>query len=616
MKNRKHRLLRQRSLLAAAGLLALAGASQAAGFNPPDTSVQMFQWAWNDIATECTAWLGPQGYGAVQISPPGASKQVNSWWGVYQPVNYVNLTSRMGTPAELQNMIDTCHKAGVRVYADIVVNQMATGAGIATDGSRWNEATLTYPYFSANDFHSDCLIAPGDYQSPAGRGNVMNCRLDGMPDLATEKTYVQGQVANYMRHLLDMGVDGFRIDAAKHMPPNALFAILQAVRATNPRTRSGEAIWVTQEVIPDGGVNRADYFPVGTVNEFQFATAMRDVFRGNNGLELASIPSIMGTWGNWGGSWGFVPPQYATIFVNNWDTERNGGSLNARDDTYLGAKRYDLANIFMLAQAYGQAQLHSGFNFRNKDDDRPTASPYAAGGVPKINVEWDFVHRWADISNMVRFRSATNGHAQTNWIVGDNGNQVAFSRGKVGFVALNNSGSAWSRNFATGLPSGTYCNVVEGTLDSTGQACSGGAVVVDGSGNANITVAGGSATVPAVAIYTDQKIGGGATCDVTFIIGGAGTAFGQNLYVTGNQTSMGNWTPGSGFALTIHGTGADAPWSGTVKLPAGTLVQYKYVKWDGANAAWESDQATGSRNREFMTCTSGAQARGDGKFGR
>jgi alpha-amylase len=158
--------------------------------------------------------------------------------------------------------------------------------------------------------------------------------------------------------------------------------------------------------------------------------------------------------------------------------------------------------------------------------------------------------------------------------------------------------------------------VVEGTLDSTGQACSGGAVVVDGNGYANITVAGGGATVPAVAIYTGQRVAGGATCDVTFIIGRAGTAFGQNLYVTGNQTSLGNWTPGSGFALTIHGTGADAPWSGTVTLPAGTLVQYKYVKWDGAHAAWESDQASGSGNREFMTCTSGAQARGDGKFGR
>ena len=129
--------------------------------------------------------------------------------------------------------------------------------------------------------------------------------------------------------------------------------------------------------------------------------------------------------------------------MNNWDTGRNGCSLNT--STYTGAsnytqgsKRYDLANIFMLAEGYGEAQLHSGFRFRSTNDDRPTASPYAAG-VPQINVDWDFVHRWSDIANMVRFRSATNGHAQTNWLVGQNDDQIAFNRGNVGFVALNNS---------------------------------------------------------------------------------------------------------------------------------------------------------------------------------
>ncbi|HJV63438.1 MAG TPA: hypothetical protein VJ743_20990, partial [Albitalea sp.] len=63
--------------MAAACLVAASfapNAAQAAGFNPRDTSVQLFEWSWNDIATECSQWLGPQGYGAVQISPPGASK--------------------------------------------------------------------------------------------------------------------------------------------------------------------------------------------------------------------------------------------------------------------------------------------------------------------------------------------------------------------------------------------------------------------------------------------------------------------------------------------------------------------------------------------------------------
>ena len=348
--------------LAASAALACA-ASPALALNPAATSVQMFEWSWPDIATECSQWLGPKGVGGVQISPPGASKVANGWWGVYQPVNYVNLTSRMGTPAQLQSMINACHAAGVRVYADIVVNQMADGSGTATDGSTWNANTLSYPFFSANDFHPNCTINDADYNSPAGRYNVQNCRLGGLPDLATENAYVQGQIVNYLKALLALGVDGFRIDAAKHMPASAWTSIMNAVRATYPTTRQGEAIWLTQEIINDGEVDRGSYLPIGTINEFQFTYAMREVFRGLNGTSLSSIPGIpgiMGTWGNWGGSWGFLQPQNATVFVTNWDTERNGSALNSNNSANNdnANQRYTLANVFMLAQGYGLSLIH------------------------------------------------------------------------------------------------------------------------------------------------------------------------------------------------------------------------------------------------------------------
>jgi alpha-amylase len=618
------RELRQRALVA---FLAAASSGCAFALNPADTSVQMFEWSWNDLATECTQFLGPQGYGGIQISPPGASKTTSTWWGVYQPVNYVNLTSRFGTQAQLQSMISTCHSAGVRVYADVVVNQMAADssatAGVATDGSSWNSATLSYPYFSASDFHTACDIQPADYNSAAGRSNVQTCRLSGMPDLNSESSYVRGQIVNYLNALLALGIDGFRIDAAKHQAAASLQAIMGAVKTSHPTTNLGEPIWVTQEIVPDGEVVRSDYFPVGTVNEFQFAYAMRDAFRNANGASPSTIPTMMGTWNNWGGTWGFVQPTNATVFVNNWDTERNGGSLatsnytGATNDTQ-GSHRYDLANIFMLAQGYGEAQLHSGFRFTSVDQDRPSASPYS-NGVAQINVNWDFVHRWGDIAPMVKFRSAAHGQAQTNWVTGS-ANQIAFGRGNVGFVALNNSTSAWSRSFYTGLPAGTYCNVVHGLKNAGGTACASDSVTVDASGNAAITVpADGGATVPAVAIYTGQMIsgsgGGSSTCAVTFTISNANTVMGQNLYVVGNQAALGNWTPASGFALTIQGSGANVPWTGTISLPASTAMQYKYVKWNGSTAVWESNQPTASGNREFTSCAGGSSmARSDGSF--
>jgi chitodextrinase len=105
-------------------------------------------------------------------------------------------------------------------------------------------------------------------------------------------------------------------------------------------------------------------------------------------------------------------------------------------------------------------------------------------------------------------------------------------------------------------------------------------------------------------------------CVVSFSIANAATVVGQNLYVVGNQAQLGSWSPGSGFALTIQGSGANVPWTGSVTLPAATAIQYKYVKWNGSTATWESNQSTASGNREFATpasCT-GAVVRGDGNF--
>ncbi|SFZ77446.1 carbohydrate binding domain-containing protein [Chitinimonas taiwanensis] len=105
-------------------------------------------------------------------------------------------------------------------------------------------------------------------------------------------------------------------------------------------------------------------------------------------------------------------------------------------------------------------------------------------------------------------------------------------------------------------------------------------------------------------------------CQVAFSIANAATVTGQTLYVVGNQAALGSWTPAAGFALAIQGSGANVPWTGTLALPAGSTVQYKYVKWNGSSAVWEGNQATNSGNRELSTPTNcnGLISRSDGNF--
>jgi alpha-amylase len=296
-----------------------------------------------------------------------------------------------------------------------------------------------------------------------------------------------------------LGVDGFRLDSAKHMWP----ADVQAYLGMTPsKTLLGENLFVTQEIVPDGTVMRSDYYATGTINEFEFTYAVRDAFRDNNALDISQLPAMVGT-GNGGGSYGLLPAANATYFVDNHDTLRSQtDSLNL----YQDGKSFDLANIFMLAVPYGIAQIESDFLFppANTGANAPAASPYDANGKPLIMVDWDFVHRWPDVYPMVAFRNATAGQPMTNVYTAKT-NTLAFSRGNVGFVALNNGTSPWQATLPTGLPAGTYCNIVHGLRGAGGAACGSDSVTVDASGNVALDIpAVGGSVVPAVVIYTGQ----------------------------------------------------------------------------------------------------------------
>ena len=72
------------------------------------------------------------------MSPPQEHIQGDQWWTDYQPVSYT-LTSKRGNRTQYQNMINTCHAAGVRIIADTIFNHMSgEDSGMLPD-SYWLE---------------------------------------------------------------------------------------------------------------------------------------------------------------------------------------------------------------------------------------------------------------------------------------------------------------------------------------------------------------------------------------------------------------------------------------------------------------------------------------------
>ena len=92
-------------------------------------------------------------------------------------------------------------------------------------------------------------------------------------------------------------------------------------------------------------------------------------------------------------------------------------------------------------------------------------------------------HRDPYVLHMVAFRKVVAGTDVNHWW-DDGGNAIAFARGDKGFVAISREDTAVTATVATGLPAGTYCDVLGGGL--AGSACAGAAVVVDSAGTVQL----------------------------------------------------------------------------------------------------------------------------------
>lgn len=442
----------------AAGALGGQSPAQAAP-GAKDVIVTLFEWNWNSVARECRDYIGPKGYGYVQVSPPQEHRRGGQWWVAYQPVSY-KIESNKGTRGQFADMVRDCHNAGVKVIADAVINHMAEGSGTGWAGSSYTNRDFPGTYASW-DFHDGCLINEADYRTDAWR--VRNCDLVRLPDLKTENDAVRNRLAGYFNDLLSLGVDGFRVDAAKHMTPADIAAV---------RGRLSRPAYVVQEMIQGDGeaIQPQEYTSAGEVHEFRYGRDLKRVFQQERLSYLQ----------NFGESWGYLNGTVAVPFVDNHDTQRNGSTL-----TYRDGATYTLANVFMLAWPYGSPSVMSGFEFGNNDQGAPQNSDGRIKDVTCFNGQWKCEHRWPEIGNMVAFHNTVKGTGVNDWW--SNGNdQIAFGRGDRGFVVINHEGGSLTRTFQTGLAPGVYCDVVHG--ERAGSGCTGPTVTVDGARRATITV--------------------------------------------------------------------------------------------------------------------------------
>ena len=450
--------------------------------------IQMFTWPWASLKTECTNVLGPEHVDWILVSPPQEDIQGSNWWTHYQPVSY-KLTSQLGTEQQFTDMVSACNTAGVAVIVDAVINHMANSAGIGSAGTGFSK--YNYPgLYEPLDFHNELAQTDpnacyGDIQNYEDPFETTHCELGSLPDLATEKDNVRQTIAGYLNHLIDLGVTGFRIDAAKHIGLTDLTAIHNLLKPVN-----GKTPWFLQESIGSAEYNKP-WTANGDVFAWDYQTQFANMFSGQTGYGRPSDAraALIGD------------ANSTVIMVSNHDTEHHGPSAI----TYMDPKKYLAASSFLLADSLGKPMLYTGYAFDiNNMDAGPavskgdTIAPAACPAGTKSNTpqskykvgSFVCVERWTAMKGMIQWHHEVGTNPMTN--VNYAQQLLTFTRGS-GFFALNGnqqlSKITIKATVATGLPKGVYCDVVSGGAKAIAKGrCVGTTVTVGANGAAKVAI--------------------------------------------------------------------------------------------------------------------------------
>jgi alpha-amylase len=451
-------------------LLFILISSIAFGATPRTVFVQLFEWSWDDVGLECEKNLGPNGFAAVQVSPPQEHVvwEKSPWWERYQPTSY-KIFSRSGNEDQFKKMVNRCNKAGVDVYVDVVFNHMAgidDGHGIAgTTFTHYNYPDL----YSVDDFHhcgrngNDNIVNFNDLYE------LQNCELVNLADLKTESVNVQNKIVTYLNRLISFGVKGFRIDAAKHMPAKDIKAIT---------SKLSKDVYIVQELITSGGdpINVSDYTKIGDVSAYAYPFIIGQAFKQGNINLLSHMQD-------------YLPDSMdSVVFIDNHDLQRSADRsmlISAQYDQEV----FDLAQIFMLTYPFGYPQLYSSYSFKDYNDGPPVDSNLMT--LPILDGDYNCIapfmceHKKSYVNNLISFRNNSDKNFfVSNWWTNGR-DQLSFSRGNLGFVLINNSSNAINQSFQTGLKAGLYCNLTDLDSKSSKGNCS-NPIRVDQNGVAKI----------------------------------------------------------------------------------------------------------------------------------
>lgn len=412
-------------------------------------------WSWNfPTIGENMKKIADAGFTMIQTSPvqncyapEGSGKKIfdeneteGNWYYYYQPTDWKIGNNILGNRDEMKQMMDSAAKYNIKVIVDVLPNHTAFDIDAVSEDF--------YKAVGGRDkmFHSEGLLPVRDYN------DRLQCTLwgsGGLPDVNTENPKFQQYYMEFVNDLLSLGVKGFRYDTAKHIgvhsdpvdtaagvKENDFWDVATGRKAVNGVKLAVpyDSLFVYGEVLQDRNVPEAEYADYFGQTASGYGHILREA------LEKGSVKGLDLV--NWHHE---AAPEFLTTWVESHDTY-----ANAHESAHLTDDQIRTGWVFLTARQNGVPLFFS----------RPAGSTrkaYWGDNVLGARGNDEFFH--PEVAAVNKFRTAMAGQKE-DLQFSPAGDVIVVNRGKKGAAVINLSQSANAVNLPTGLPNGTYKDVV------------------------------------------------------------------------------------------------------------------------------------------------------------
>ncbi|WP_199614471.1 alpha-amylase family glycosyl hydrolase [Paenibacillus alkalitolerans] len=186
--------------------------------------------------TEKLDYLADLGVRGIWLMPVNPSPSYHG----YDVTDYYGINPDYGTVDDLKRLTDEAHKRDIKIIMDFVVNHSSVQHPWFIESAK-GEDSPKRDWYTWADVETPVTGGSATGASKAWHAkngsHYLGVFWEGMPDLNLDNPEVRQEMIAVGKHWLELGVDGFRLDAAKHIYEN-----LQSDRG-KPETAEKNMAW-------------------------------------------------------------------------------------------------------------------------------------------------------------------------------------------------------------------------------------------------------------------------------------------------------------------------------------------------------------------------------------